>query len=182
MAEFFHKATGGPGRGIWPTKVARPCVNRSGTAYEKGDLVMFDLAASVAELTTSATASYQPGDDSVFDTITDCTTASASEGGIFGVVTEDGGIANDAVGEVLVFGLVEEAFVIDTRSGTVIIPGSTLVCGAEDGHTQDLDNFDTGGEVILGRYLDASGTASTHRLARVLFNGFAFNTTVNSIV
>jgi hypothetical protein len=143
---------------------------------------MLDLAASATELTTSATASYEPGDNSVFDTIVNCTTASASEGGIFGVVTEKAGIADNEVGDVQFFGVIDEAFVIDTRSGTVIIPGSTLTCGAEDGHTQDLDNFETGGEVILGRYIDASGTASTHRLARVLFDGWALKTTVNSIV
>lgn len=170
MGNVFVKASGGPGHGIFPDEIKARMVNRRGSAFAKGDACMVDLGAASTEITTNDSDSYKLlGDTSnVWRTII-AVDAQAVNFGIIGVVTEVGGIADNAEGEVAFYGVLPEAKVSDTVASANIQPGDALVAASAKVY---LDANVLSTERIVGIYVDAQTTAVSARLKRVFFNGF----------
>jgi hypothetical protein len=173
---FFIKNTGGPGDGFFPNS-DEPirCVNRSGSAIAKGDVVMLDMAASAAEITTNDSNSYLPGagdasGDSVWATVINVTDAVVQNGGSFLGVCLDNSVADNAAGNFQFYGIVASAFVT-SASTTGCVGGSPLTAVASA--TGSFDGIVQTNERVVAFYLDAQDiTLTTRALKRVfLHNG-----------
>ena len=176
---FFVKATQGPGGGVFPSAVEVPCINRSGATFDKGDSVQLDFRASVAEVATNTANNYLPGSNtSVFNTIRSPQAASTVatnelvglQGGIFGIVTQEGGIANDVSGNVAFFGQIDEALVVQPLAAVTIDPGQFLSPSASNNLHAGLGS--NARSVPVAIYMAPQDTAQTEKLKRVLLNGF----------
>lgn len=163
---FFTQPTGGPGQGIFPDTVRSKCINAiATTALTNGAVVQLDLAASATTIATNAAASYTPGGvTSVFRNVV-APTAVGIKNGILGVVTEPGGIATGAEGEVTFLGILTGNVIQGSGS---VDPGGALVADT----TRRLDATQATDEKIIGIYIDAqAATLSVAAQKRVLFNG-----------
>lgn len=171
---FYTTPTGGPGDGLFWTEREPICLNRSGAAYAEGEVVMIDLKATTTELATGTEATYQPGSsESIWRTIIDPITAYENSG-FMGIVTEPGGIADNAKGKVTFFGLIERAFI---RSALAIgaVPGDKLVMdvSASNNALTVVPAANATNARIIGYYSAPTDTTLTNRaLKRVMFNGF----------
>lgn len=107
-----------PGGGLdFDSIIVSGCFNRSGSAVLKGDVVMFDT-----DLTATETTNLIPGDEaSGFRNFVD-PSAAGLLAGLFGVCVEDGGIADDASGKVLVMGVVDMHVTGSIVALTQIVP------------------------------------------------------------
>jgi hypothetical protein len=177
---FFIANTGGPDviGGFFPGSYKAKCVNRSGSAIAKGDVVMLDMAASADEITTNDSNSYLPGagdsqGDSVWNTVINVTTNAVRNGGSFIGVCLDTSVADNSVGEFQFYGVIKEAFVQRTGASQSTVGGAPLT--VSEGSTNG--NFDAvvdTNQPIVASYLDSQDTSLTTReLKRVfLHNGF----------
>lgn len=177
---FFNKPAGGPDRvgGVWPWNQIARCWNRSGEAIVKGDVVQLAFRAGNAEATEIATNdsnSYIPGasNDTIWNTVIDPQSNTVTNGqagitcgAIFGVALE--AVADDAAGNFQFFGLVEEAFVIDTGSGASFDgaqPGSILGVTITNSFNCTL----LSNRVAVGFYADSNDATLTNRALKRVF-------------
>jgi hypothetical protein len=174
---MFLKNTGVPDTvgGVAPVKDEALCRNRTGGAVARGDLVMLDLTAATTEITTNDSNSYIPGygdasGDTVWNTVIAPTATALDTGGIFGVVTEKDGMADNGIGTVQFFGIVD-AFTI---SAATVNPGAPLT-----GTTaRNLDGVIATNEQVIAHYMapqDAS--LSTRELKKVFLHNGVFGGT-----
>lgn len=161
---FFVQPTGLVG--FTPSEITLNAVNRSGSTKAKGALVMLDLGASVAEITTSSAASYNAGaENSVWDSFT-AVSALGVKCGILGIVTEKAGIANDARGAVTYYGLIDALVV---NSNTLLKPFQSQLVAKTSGV---LDITPASNERVIAFYeAPQASSSSTAVLRQVLFNG-----------
>ena len=146
--------TSGPGDGIYPGGYTVTATNRTGGAVAKNDIVMFDLAQSATEVDNSIPGSSDAaGNNSGLNNFVDPATAQIKFG-IFGVVLEDGGIADDASGEIGIVGT------FDVNTVATIIAGDA-VCPANGSNQGVEDTGSTGAKIIaIGREAASSNVTS----------------------
>lgn len=161
---FFVQPTGLVG--FTPSEITLNAVNRSGSTKDYGALVMLDLGASVAEITTSSASSYYAGaENSVWDSFTSVSTL-GTKCGIVGVVTEKAGIANDARGAVTYYGLIDALVV---NSNALLKPFESQLVAGTAGR---LDITPAANERVIAFYLaPQASSSSTVVLRQVFFNG-----------
>ena len=165
MGIFFEKPTKGPDvvGGVWPIADRGRCWNRSGATLTRGEVVQLAFQPGEAtEIATNDENSYIPGasNDTIWNTVIDPISSTAvgssiQRGGIFGVVLDEGPIADNASVWVQFFGIVE-AFC--ASSGTVQ-PGDPLVPTI----TNSLFNPCPTSNSIIATYIDQSDTSLTAR-------------------
>lgn len=165
MGIFFEKPTKGPdvAGGVWPIADRAKAWNRTGATLTRGEVVQFAFQPGEAsEIATNDENSYIPAgsNDTVWNTVIDpisSTTVGSSiqRGGMFAVVTDEGPIADNAVVNVQLFGIVE-AFC--ASSGTVQA-GDPLVPTI----TNSLFNPCPTSNTIIATYLDTQDTSLTAR-------------------
>lgn len=179
---FFIKNTGGPDRigGVFPQD-DQPvkCMNRSGSAIAKGEIVMLDMAASATEIATNDSNSYLPGagdasgKDSVWNTVVNPTAGTVQNGGTFFGVCLDTSVADNAVGNFQFFGIVEEAKVQRTGAAQSTVGGAPLTVAA--GAAATFDAVVDTNERIVAWYLDGQDTSlTTAELKRVFLHQGVF--------
>jgi hypothetical protein len=177
---FFNKPAGGPDSvgGVWPWTQIAVCRNRSGGTLSKGEVCQLAFAAGnheATEIATNDSNSYRPGasNDTSWNTVVNPHSNAAiadsngiagiRQGGIFGVALED--VADDADGEFQFFGLVEDAYVVDTTSGDGAQPGQLLGVTATNSFRCHVGT----NAVIVGFYADAADTTLTNRALKRVF-------------
>lgn len=128
-------------------------INRTGSATVVGEIVMFDLASSVTEVTTVGT-----GETGIFANVI-TPLAAQLRFGLFGICLEIA--ADNAEMEICVSGRVK-ALVGDTAA-----IGAPLI--AQDAQVDLTDTTGALGQKILGVALEA--TTSNPQLALILFDG-----------
>jgi hypothetical protein len=142
--------------------------NRTGAAVEYGDLVMFDLARAQAE-TTSDTIGAET---SVFSNFVVPATVGLLHG-LFGIVVEEAGIADNAAGRLLIRGIYDSAYII---MGSGNLARNIPLVAINGSH--DLDGVVAAGEKYLAISMDTATTPTTHVRKKVLFDGiYGFGTT-----
>lgn len=174
---FFSKPTGGPDLigGIFPVDFPSvKCINRSGTAHAKGDVVQLALTPGAAtEIATNDDNSYIPGasNDTVWNTVIDPRSnatvgSSIQRGALFGVCISTV-VSDNKIGEYKFFGLIEEAFCID--AATAPVAGDPLTVTV----AKNFDGVILSSEVIAATYMDTQTAITTRAKRRVfLHNGF----------
>lgn len=171
MSVSVFTPTSGPGPGVFFSEYTKPCINRTGTTLTKGSLVELALDGSPTEITATDSASYvnNGGTTTVFANVVDPTTGGVRGEGVLGIVVEEGGIADNAQGDITFFGIVEEANVVNTS--TLLTPKKPLVAKAGTANTLDAA-MDTSAERVIALYLGPQSSSSTTVVIRkVLFDG-----------
>lgn len=154
--------------GFTPGEITLQLVNRVGSTQSYGKVVMLDLAASAAEITSSSADSYVPGKEgSVWDNFV-APTALGVKSGFLGVVTERGGIADNARGKVTFYGLVE-ALAVST--GQLFKPFLTQFTARTTGDLDGKSTILTNDRIVAFYNAPQSSSSSTTKLKTVLFNG-----------
>lgn len=183
---FMDRPAGGPDivGGFWPATSVAPCRNRSGATLLKGELCMLALGAGnweATEIATNDSNSYIPGasNDTVWNTVVAPQSNAITSpgpgtrtGGIFGVALAD--IADNAVGDIQFFGLIEKAYVKDAASGDGAVPGQPLGVGVATNKALTC-NVSTN-SLIVAFYTDAQDTTLTNKTLKRVFltNGIGF--------
>lgn len=178
---FFINNNGAPDRiGGFTPQSDDPvrCMNRTGSAVALGEVVMLDIAASAAEVTTNDSNSYLPGagdasGDSVWNTVVNPNAAAIANGITFFGVCLDISIADNSAGNFQFYGIVKQAFVQRTGAAysNTMIGGRGLTVTA--GATSQFDAVVGAAERCVGFYLDGQeATLTTRELKRIfLHNG-----------
>jgi len=150
--------------------VTRNMVNRTGATLVRGDLVALDLTGSDGDV--QAYTAFTPGthEDSAhpFSNVIACATAQIASGWVF-AVTIDSSIINDASGEFGLFGVFDVEMV-----------GSSAVSLGENVTPTNAQTYVSGGvdaQVNVGIALEAGPTGTAAATGKVLFDGWALNTT-----
>jgi hypothetical protein len=138
---------------------------------------MLDITAATTEILTNDSNSYIPGhgdsgDDTVWNTVIAPAADQLDSGGIFGVVTQVGGIADDGIGEVQFFGIVD-AFCISTGTVTPGLPltGTTA---------SNLDAVIISTERVIAHFMAPSDASlSTRELKKVFLHNGLFGGSSN---
>lgn len=148
---------------IYPAKREYKLWNRQGSTQPLGTVVALDITRSQAEVTHGLNPT---GDGSSIWENFILPTTQHTKTGLMGVITEVGGIADNARGAVQIAGLVDKAFCI--AAGT-LSPGLMLVATTAG----DLRSVPTVNERSIAFYNDATDASiATHELKAVVFNGF----------
>ncbi len=178
---FFNQPSSGPDTvgGVWPWSQVAICRNRTGEAIAKGDVVALALAAGnheATEIATNDSNSYRPGysNDTIWNTVVDPQAHSGTnssngvagtrQGGIVAVALEP--IADNETGRFQFFGLVEEAFVVDSGSAKDgAMPGQVLGITATNSFTCHVGT----NALMVGFYIDSNDATLTNRALKRVF-------------
>ena len=188
---FFDKPAGGPDNvgGVWPWAKISRCRNRSGATLLKGEVAMLAFGAGnfqATEIATNDSNSYRPGasNDTIWNTVVDPRTngavtatnavAGVLTGGVFGVAMED--ILDNASGNFQFFGIIEDAFVIDTGASKDGAQPSQLLTVTI---TNSFDCHIATNKVIVGFYIDSNDATLTNRQTKRVFLTNGMFTVVN---
>jgi hypothetical protein len=188
---FFGKPSGGPDPigGLFPRSESQPFRSRAGAALVKGAVVALDLTASAAEVNAADSNSGLPGagdasDDSIWNTVVDplsnahigVTNAGPTRASLFGVTRE--AIADNAIGRVQFYGIVDEARVLST-GGTNLVYGMPLTVTP----TNSFNATVVSNQRIVAFYCGQTNTVTNSaEVARVfLHNGVGFHGPLGSV-
>ncbi len=133
----------GPGIGWFPDSVIIKAINRSGSTVTYGDHVQMDVTSSAAEVSspsstsTLGSTSHPLSNFVAPDAIAHATPPVATiHCGIFGLVIDPAGIANDATGEIMLRGYMDDtdgdgaAVVAATVDGSLLIAATDHILAA----------------------------------------------------
>ena len=178
---FFNKPSAGPDSvgGVWPWEQIAKVRNRSGSTISRGDLCQLAFGAgntAATEIATNDSNSYVPGasNDTIWNTVIDPISNTLTStngiagnrmGGIFGIALED--FIDNAAGNVQFFGVIENAFVVDSgtskdgaQPSQLLAVNVTNVC---------LDCHIGTNKVIVGFYIDSNDATLTSRTLKRVF-------------
>lgn len=141
MGIFFEKPTKGPdvtGGGVWPIFDRAKAWNRSGHTISNGMVVQLALTPGEAtEAASNDANTYLPGrsNDTVWNTVIDPISSTAvgssiQRGGLWAVCVSTSPVADNAVGDFCLFGIVD-AYVARTNTNATE-PGSPLTVYASN--------------------------------------------------